>query len=422
MGEVEAGATHLLMAARLPAEGSLDISGAVTTWYGEQAHDLAGHTAVSAGDVDGDGTIDLAIAGYHADHEGTEQGRVYIVTNAAPVDLADSRWIFGGTQDFDYLGHGLAAVGDVDDDGLDDLIMGACCGDHESPGPGAAWLVLGASLGDDQYIDLAEYTPRWVGEADDDAAGFKVSSAGDVDGDGLPDFAIGAGHQHAEFPTEAGKTYLLLGANVDVDEAGSLADADVVLSGTEPAGRFGYSSSPAGDVDGDGRDDLAVGANQVGHGSQSGAAFVFYAATMLAGDVSADLADLQFTSSVERHLLGNSLAGALDLDGDGRSELVLSAPGLAPPTLAELEPEDVPEGLDSPGDVYLFWGSDLASGTYDVSDAPIHIEGSARYEHAGVSVSSAGDVDGDGADDLLIGTERGQMDVGRAYLLIGLQP
>ena len=253
-----------------------------------------------------------------------------------------------------------------------------------------------------------------------------------MDGDGLDDFVVSASLQGVEFAEEGGRVYLLLGTNVDPDLVGELADADAVLVGSYAGGQFGYDTGPAGDVDGDGLDDLAIGANQAGQGGfLTGEAYIFLGSTMAGGELSDVDADLRFTSFQEKHLLGSSIEGDMDLDGDGRPELVLGAPGLAPPTLWKPEADPVvPEGMDSPGDVYLYWGTDLQPGVHDVTQASVHLTGTQLNEHAGIRVTSPGDVDGDGHDDLFIGTERGgldpdapgQMGVGQAYLLIGLHP
>ena len=84
-------------------------------------------------------------------------------------------------------------------------------------------------------------------------------------------------------------------------------------------------------------------------------------------------------------------------------------------------PEDEFDGMDSPGDAYLYWSDSLVPGVHEVTDADVHFEGEELMDHAGIKVTSAGDVDADGSDDLLIGTERGQVGVGRAYLLLGLR-
>lgn len=420
-GQAFAGAVHLLLARDLPDWGGVHIGAATAVWHGEGEGDLAGHAASSAGDLDGDGQADLMVSAYHADHEGVEQGRVYLLRGDSSTGVLDQQadWLVGGPGDDHRLGHSLALAGDVDGDGLSDVVFGACCG--SPPGPGRVWLLPGAELGSPGEVELA--APLWLGEVDNDQAGFKVGSVGDVDGDGLDDFTVAASLQGADELKGAGSVFLLLGGSVDYEADGLLADSDVVLRGTGERAQFGYDLGPAGDLDGDGLADLVVGANQSSeHTLHAGQAYIYLATTLSPGEHGTDEADLRFTSSDEGQLLGSSVEGGMDLDGDGLPELVLGAPGLAPPTLEELTPDQVPEGLDRPGDVFLFWGSGLSTGNYQVADADVRLAGSELNEHAGVRVTSPGDVDGDGRDDLLVGTERGQMSQGRAYLLLGLSP
>ena len=108
----------------------------------------------------------------------------------------------------------------------------------------------------------------------------------------------------------------------------------------------------------------------------------------------------------------------MDFDGNGSLDLIIGAAGMAPPTQGEGSSEP---GMDSPGDAYLYWGEDLSPGVHNIEDASVHFEGDALNDHAGIRVTSVGDINADGADDLLIGTERGQTGVGIAYLITGLR-
>ena len=112
-----------------------------------------------------------------------------------------------GENDTDEAGASVSGAGDVDGDGFDDLLVSASNEDSGGPGAGAAYLVLGPITGD---LDLSEADAKLLGEIDNDNAGYAVSGAGDVDGDGLDDLLIGTPENDAG-GTQAGAAYLWLG-------------------------------------------------------------------------------------------------------------------------------------------------------------------------------------------------------------------
>ena len=413
------GQVALFRGSDLPTAGHVELESAHTRWLGEAAGDLAGHTLAPGGDIDGDGNPDLLVAGYHSADDGMLQGRVYGISGADISSgihgLDEAAWTIGGSRDNETLGHGLDSAGDVDGDDRSDLVMGACCGAPAALG--RVWVVTSGSLTAGP-IDLTTHTPRWDGEANDDQAGFKVSHLGDVDGDGLDDVAVGARLQD-QGADNGGKAYVLLGTTIGITDLGHLADADVHLIGTAVRGEFGYDMGPVGDLDGDGRDEIIVGAHQGERTSvRGGEATIFLGSQMESGSLIDTEAHIRFVTNETNHLLGVSVESDMDLDGDGAPEVVIGASGLAPPTL---ETGPAPSGQDSPGHVYLYWSHALTPGVHDVAEASVHFEGEESNDHAGIRVTSGGDVDGDGADDLIIGTERGQSGIGRAYLLTGLR-
>ena len=121
----------------------------------------------------------------------------------------DADYRFSGEESRDYAGGSVASPGDVDGDGLDDILIGADGEDSGGGDAGAAYLILASGLGSDSDIDLALSDYKFIGETGGDSAGHSVASAGDVDGDGLADLLIGA-NNHSEVGTDAGAAYLLL--------------------------------------------------------------------------------------------------------------------------------------------------------------------------------------------------------------------
>ena len=214
-------------------------------------------SASGAGDVDGDGFGDLVLGANGSDLGGTDSGATGLFlgplgNGARRFREADRLWIgSGGTE---YFGDQVAAPGDLDGDGYDDVLSVS-----QGDGPGAVLVLHGAARTD------ADRTPRrsqdaltrFVGEASYDQAGASVTGAGDTDGDGWQDIVIGAyGSDRGQ--VDAGAAYLLRGPFAPGTHP--LADADVVWQGLAEGDNLGKAVSGGRDVDGDALPDVLLGA------------------------------------------------------------------------------------------------------------------------------------------------------------------
>jgi len=250
----------------LTASGRLEAVG--VTWDGVGTNDGFGDVVSSAGDLDGDGLEDLAVGDSLADDQGTDSGSVSILMGSSlPVTGAVSSptsHYHGGTSK-DYAGVALASVGDADSDGVDDLLVGATGAAGDETGSGVAYLVTQHTLG---QAFLANISSQLRGAVEGDEAGSSVAGPGDVDGDGVPDLLVGAVSATGG-DTYSGKAYLVLGP---VTGDMSLADSDAILSGVALYDDAGASVGSAGDQDGDGLPDLFVGAPRAA--SHAGVAYV----------------------------------------------------------------------------------------------------------------------------------------------------
>lgn len=360
---------------------------------GEAPGDHAGSKLAGGGDLDGDGLSDLLIAATFADSNGIGSGIVYLVsgTTRGAFGLGAARARLMGEGEQAYTGLGLQSAGDVDGDGVGDVVIGAPGLGESTTGreaPGGVYVVSGNVTGD---VDLATGAlARVIGEESADwAGGDAVAGVGDVDGDGLDDLLVGALCAR-DF---LGAAYLLHGPIPQT----SLADADAIIVNDPSSEYLGYSVSSAGDQDGDGLPDLMVTAPWGGSASVVGVLPGTIAGETPIGDAFASFTDVGINGEV-------ALAG--DVDGDGVSDLLVG------------NRYDDSVGTDS-GVVGLAYGP--VSGTTSLlsMDAVIRPE---TEDGLGIDVSAAGDVDGDGFDDLLLGAWKNPdaaPQAGAAFILFG---
>ena len=231
----------------------------------------------------------------------------------AEIDLAGAVATFHGEADSDHAGKHVAA-GDLDGDGLSDLVLGADNHDGGGLNAGVVYVVNGPVSG---HRDLADADEILYGEEPGDNAGAAVESVGDINADGRADVMVGA--RHADLSGSGalqGKAYLLLGPVSATD----LYAAHAELRGESGSDRTGASLGIAGDVDGDGFDDMLVGAIDNGtNGEHAGAAFLVYGP--VTGQVSMGAADARIRGE-RGDYLGNGLAGS-DQDGDGYADIMV---------------------------------------------------------------------------------------------------
>ncbi|MFT5682451.1 MAG: hypothetical protein ACI8RZ_003369 [Myxococcota bacterium] len=244
-GGNSAGAAFLVLG---PATGSTSTSDAHASFYGEDAADRAGLTVSAVGDVDGDGLADLLIG---ADRNGEgSAGAAYVVLGGVSGDmsLGDADWVLRGESDGEEAGAGMGAAGDVDGDGLADLLISGTGVD----GAGVAWLVAGSGVGSDTLADAQARIDGDVTKKIADDLGSALIGAGDVDGDGQADLLISGSTSGGP-----GAVWLLYGPT-----SGTLtpADADATFLGNSSGDQAGYSLAAPGDLNSDGLSDLLIGA------------------------------------------------------------------------------------------------------------------------------------------------------------------
>ena len=357
-----------------PRETSVEGAGAAS--IGVSTGGAGGSAVDGAGDFDGDGNVDLLVGEAREASNGTEAGAAFIVLGPlSGPNAIDRDLTMLGENAYDAVGVAAVGAGDVNGDGLADVLLGAAGNDDAGRGSGAAYLVFGG--GASGVFDLTGADARLQGEADNDAAGSAVSGVGDLNGDGLADLLIGA-----DAADGAGVIYVVY---APVSGTVGLSVADARWVGEASGDEAGYALALAGDVDGDGTADLLIGAPlHDGGGRDAGAVYLVNGG--LSGSLSLASPTARLVGGAPDDQAGFSVAGPGDIDGDGVPDVFIGVPGRD-------------DGGADAGAAYLLHGP--LSGTVAIVDTGVGYIGESRA--AGSCVAGAGDLDGNGTPDLLIG-------------------
>jgi hypothetical protein len=357
-----------------------------------------------------------------------------VLFDLSELDAADG-FVLHSAVPQDRAGFSVSGAGDVNGDGFDDLLVGAPVDPGFPAGNGQAYLIHGKQDGFGEAINLFELTGEGgstiFGGNAEDHAGYSVSGAGDLNGDGLHDYLIGAAaaDRFAQDGTlfDAGQTYAVFGSKdpppaVVTELSGS---AGFQLIGNAPFDRAGFSVSDAGDVNGDGYDDLILGAPaapvQLPFVEGIGQAYLVYGSptefssprlvSLLFGETGVQMFGVNLGDRT-----GLSVSGIGDLNGDGFDDFAIGAPS------ADRAGDTGP--LFGSGTTYIvFGGFDgmpvLAN--LDGTDG-FRLEGLRPFDRSGFAVSSAGDINGDGFDDMVIGAPADfdiPVTAGESYVVFG---
>lgn len=342
--------------------GALMDGAADVTMTGESANNSFGYSVSDAGDVNGDGFADVYVGAYGFS---ASQGRAYLYYGGANMNNAVDIFMTG-EETLNHFGYSISGGGDVNGDGFADMIAGAY---GYNSNTGRAYVYTNTLTGE----DIPDVT--MTGEAALNYFGRSVSNAGDVNNDGYDDIIIGA----PGVSITTGRAYIYFG--------GIIPDNIPDVTFTEPNAYLGSSVSSAGDVNGDGYDDVIVGGPGISR------AYIFY------GGVSMNnVADVILAGEVAGDSFGGSVSSAGDVNSDGYDDVIVGDLGFS-------------LGI---GRAYIFYGGASMNNISDVT-----MTGEATEDYFGDPVSSAGDVNGDGYSDVIIGAAGYEQGIARAYIYFG---
>ncbi len=337
-----------------------------------------GKAVSTAGDVNGDGYADFIMGAPDYDFDDFDEG-FFTVALGGPDGMEGVGGGQFGDVPFGNLGCSVSTAGDVNGDGFDDVIVGALGYTHGESGEGRAYLYYGSSGPAPMNNPAA-----WIGEINLAGAlfGTSVCTAGDVNGDGYADVIIGArGLGGGLLGDQSGAAYIFFGS-----PSGLASTYDQVVFGWTESAQFGTSVATAGDVNGDGYDDVIVGApgyDALGNpANDNGKVFAYYGSPTGISTTE----DWSVTGGLGSRL-GNSVFTAGDVNGDGYADVIVGAPN-------RLDGSFQPVGE---ADVYLGGPSGLATSPVWTR---VGVVSEGRY---GFAVATAGDVDGDGFADIVVG-------------------
>ena len=346
-------------------------------WYkqSDKADAQFGYSVGAAGDVNGDGYGDVIVGAPLWTSGQTNEGMAFVYHGSSTGMVSAPAWDKQSDQADAQYGYSVGTAGDVNGDGYADIIVGTPFWDHGQTNEGGVWVYHGSASG-------VISAPAWYKQSDQANAqlGYSVGTAGDVNGDGYSDVIVGAPYWEDDVNNE-GRAWVYLGSARGLQTTESWhAESNQLGAG------LGWAVGTAGDVNGDGYSDVIVGAPHWGDGSltSEGKVWVFHGSSS-GLNVSSDWSR---ESGQNDAYYGYAVGTAGDVNGDGYADIILGAPHMT-------------GGVSDEGTTRVYCGS--ATGlrsSYDWKG-----EGGQTLSWYGMAVGTAGDVNGDGYAEVIVGAK-----------------
>jgi hypothetical protein len=285
----------------------------------------------------------------------------------------------------------VANLGDVNGDGFSDILLGNSSANRTAPDAGVAYLFLGKSGGFPTNLSADNADAKFTGY--DQTSGFfafNVAGIGDINGDGLNDFAINANNENSQ-TQNGGGVYIFYGRTSGLTGTIPFTQASVTLRATQARQHLGSSLAPAGDFNNDGFDDVIIGTGEYKASPSSNTAYILYGANNLpsSGSIATMASAIVETDPLVKSF-GLSVGSAGDINNDGFSDVLVGAP----------------DASSDQGAAYVILGRSarLPASSNASSVAAHKISGvTGQSSQFGSSVEGIGDINNDGFGDIAIG-------------------